>query len=63
LRTIAGEQRLACLCISRLARRFGVVSARAEALLRKLADDPAMGIANSRVLDARDDLDTFLRRS
>ena len=55
---------LACLCIgSHLARRFHVVGDRAAALVRAMADDPAMVAVNGQVLDARDDLDLFVSSS
>ncbi len=55
---------LACLCIgSHLARRFRVVSDRAAALVRAMADDPAMVAVNGQILDARDDLDLFVPSS
>jgi hypothetical protein len=54
---------LACLCLGHLARRFGFVGDHAEALERAMAEDSAVVVANGPVLDARDDLDVFLRRS
>jgi hypothetical protein len=52
---------LACLCIgSHLARRFRVVSPRAAALVRAMAEDPAMVATNGQVLHAREDLDLFI---
>ena len=55
---------LACLCIgSHLARRFGAVGVEAAKLVRALADDAEMVAVNGQVLDARDDLDQFLRAS
>ena len=52
---------LACLCIgSHLARRFGVVSERAAAVVRTMADDPALVAVNGQVLDALEDLEIFV---